>query len=145
MVICVTGTPGTGKTTYSKKLAKKLKYKYVDVSKIIKEEKLYEEYDRKNKEYVVDEKKLSKFLLELTKVDKELVIDSHLSHYLKAKNVEKVIVMKCELKELKKRLDKRKYNKQKIQDNMDSEIFDICKNEAEELGHKVEVLWSTKN
>ena len=39
-VVIVTGTPGTGKTTLAKKLAKELNYKYVDVNKIIKKEGL---------------------------------------------------------------------------------------------------------
>ena len=51
-IICVTGSVGTGKTYVSKKLAKALKYKYIDVNKIIEENRLYEEYDRKNKCYI---------------------------------------------------------------------------------------------
>jgi broad-specificity NMP kinase len=44
--IIVTGTPGTGKTTLAKKLSKKLKYAYIDVNNVIKENKLKEGYDR---------------------------------------------------------------------------------------------------
>ena len=35
-VICVSGSVGSGKTTLSKKLAKSLKFEYVDVTKEIK-------------------------------------------------------------------------------------------------------------
>jgi len=35
-VICITGTPGTGKTTLAKKLAKKLDFCYLDVNESIK-------------------------------------------------------------------------------------------------------------
>ena len=144
MIICVTGVPGTGKTTVSKLIAKEYDLKYIDVNKLIKEEKLYDEYDKKEKEYVVDERKLSKFLVEVIKIEKRLVIDSHLSHYINKKYVDLVIVTKCELKELDKRLKKRRYNKEKIRDNLDSEIFNVCFNEAKERGHKIFVVDTTK-
>ena len=35
-IIIVTGTPGTGKTTIAKKLAKKLNFHYLDVNNVIK-------------------------------------------------------------------------------------------------------------
>jgi len=46
-VICVSGVPGTGKTTLSKKLAKKLGFHYIDVNKIISKYRLSEGFDRK--------------------------------------------------------------------------------------------------
>ena len=48
MIIIVTGTPGTGKTTFSKEIAKEKNLKYIDVSKIIKENNLSEGFDRKD-------------------------------------------------------------------------------------------------
>ncbi len=62
-VIIVTGTPGTGKTTLSKKISKLLDYKYIDVNKLIKENKLHDGYDRKKKCFVVDIIDLNKFLI----------------------------------------------------------------------------------
>ena len=54
----------------------------------------------------------------------------------------KVIILKCELKKQKKRLEKRKDSKNKIRENLDAEIFDVCFEEAKELRHKVEVVES---
>ena len=54
----VSGTPGTGKTTLAKSLAKKLKYSYIDVNEIIKENKLEEGFDKKRKSKIIDTKKL---------------------------------------------------------------------------------------
>jgi len=62
-VIIVTGTPGTGKTALSRKLAKKLNFHYLDVNKIIKKYKVSEGYDKKRKTKVVDIKKLNKVLI----------------------------------------------------------------------------------
>ena len=144
--IIVTGTPGTGKTTLAKKLSKKLKYAYIDVNNVIKENKLKEGYDRKKKCYVVDTKKLTKALNSIIKeATNDIIIDSHLSHYLPKKHVDLCIVTKCNLKKLKTRLEKkRNYPSSKVRENLDCEIFDVCLNEARESGHKVIVIDTTK-
>lgn len=144
MVIIVTGSPGTGKTTYAKKLAKELKYKYINVNKVISGNKLDDWYDKERKCKIIDTKKLNKALIEIIKKDNKLIIDSHLSHYLPKKYVDKCIVTKCDLKELEKRLKKRKYSKEKIRENIDAEIFDVCLEEAKENKHNVEVVYTDK-
>ena len=140
MVIIVTGCPATGKTIIARKIAEKKKLRYIDVNQLIKDNKLYSYYSRKDMSYVVDVKKLNRFLIKLIKKDKEVVLDSHLSHYLPHKYVDECIVKKCSLKELKKRLEKRKYPNKKIRDNLDCEIFDVCHIEALENKHKVRVI-----
>ena len=61
--IIITGTPGSGKTLLSVKLAKKLNFLYINVNKIIKKYKISEGYDKKRKTKVVDVKKLNKALI----------------------------------------------------------------------------------
>ena len=129
--VIVTGSVGTGKTTYAQRLCKKHSYKYIDVNTLISRHHIYDSYDRRRKAKIVDTKKLNKFLIKLIKDYKKeeikgLVIDSHLSHYLPAKYVDLCIVTKCGLKKLKKRLDKRSYSKQKVRENLNCEIFDVC-------------------
>src|SRR3989338_4410358 len=131
MIIIVIGTPGTGKTYLAKKLARYLNYQYIDVKKLLKKNNLLINYDFKAK-------KMNKLLIALiTKSKNNLFIDSHLAHYLPKKYVNLCIVCKCDLKELKKRLVKRGYSKQKIRENLDAEIFDVCYIEAVERKHKV--------
>lgn len=143
--IIVTGSIATGKTTVAKKLAKIKNYKYVDVHKLIEENKLSCGYDKKRKTKIVDVAKLNKFLIKLIENSKEkLIIDSHLSHYLPAKYVSLCFVTKCDIKVLKKRLEKRKYSKEKIRENLDAEILDICLNEALENKQKVKIIYTTK-
>jgi|SRR3989344_4665126 len=144
MIIIVTGSVGTGKTKIARAIAKKYNLNYLDLNELIVKNKLYENYDRKFKTYIVDVKKVNKFLIKLIKKEKNLVIDSHLSHYLNKKYVDLCIVTKCDIKILKKRLEKRKYSKEKIRENLDAEILDVCLIEALDNNHKVKVIDTTK-
>ena len=144
-VIIVTGSVGSGKTTLAKKLSKFLDFKYIDVNTIIKKNELSEGYDKKNMCDVVDVKRLNKYLIKLIKsINIGIIIDSHLSHYLPKKYVDLCIVTKCNLKELKKRLKKRKYSEGKIKDNLEAEIFNVCLEESKEQGHKTLIVDTTK-
>lgn len=143
--IIVTGSVCSGKTTLAKKLAKRRNYKYVDINKIIKENKLAESYDAILDSYIVDEDKLVEVLKDLIKKSKkQLIIDSHMSHHLPKDYVELCLVTKCELKELKRRLQARKYSEAKIRNNLDAEIFDVCLIEAKEAGHNIRVIDTTE-
>jgi len=165
-VIIISGTPGTGKTTLAKKLAKKLDFEYIDINKIIKKYGLSGGYDKKRKCEVVDIKKLNKRLiktinqykklsLKKKSINKEslrkiknkikgLIIDSHLSHYLPPRYIDLCVITKCNLRILQKRLKKKHYSKEKIRENLDCEIFDICLNEAKENKHEMIIIDTTK-
>ena len=144
-IIIITGTPGTGKTVLAKKLANLLNFTYIDVNQIIKSNKLKSNYDKKRSTYIINTNKLNRILIDLIKnSNRSLIIDSHLSHCLPNKLVNLCIVTKCNLKVLVKRLKKRKYNFNKIRENMDSEIFDICLNEAVEDKHNVMIIDTAK-
>ena len=73
--IIVSGSVATGKTTFAKKLAKKHNYEYLDVNSLIKENKIYDSYDKKRKCYVVDTNKLNRKIIDffdLTNFDLEV-------------------------------------------------------------------------
>jgi adenylate kinase len=152
MIIIVTGSVGSGKTTYAKRLVREkrkkgLNYKYIDVSKIVMDNKkqVGAKYNRKLKTYDVDTNKLNKILIkkieEARKQKQTLVIDSHLSHYLPAKYVDKCIVIRCsDLKQLRRRLKKRGYKEEKIMDNLEAEIMESCLQDAIAMGHKVKII-----
>jgi len=149
-VIIVTGSVGTGKTTLAERLSKKMNFEYLDVNRIIN--KISEGYDKKRKSKIIDIKKLNKYLIkEISNIKKNpiikkskkiqgIIIDSHLSHYLPKRYVDLCVVTKCDLKKLEKRLKKREYSKDKVRENLDAEIFDICLEEAKELRHNIIVL-----
>ena len=138
--IIVTGTPCTGKTTLAKEIAKRFKFKYVDANKIVKDNDLSDGYDKERDCEIVDVKNLNRVLKAIIKEEYKVVIDSHLSHELPNDLVDLCIVTKCNLKELEKRLKERDYSKEKIRENLDSEIFDICFVEAKENNHEILII-----
>ncbi|HME86901.1 MAG TPA: AAA family ATPase [Candidatus Nanoarchaeia archaeon] len=143
--IVVTGTPGTGKTVISKKIAKQKSYLYVDVKKLIENFKLATSYDKKRDSYVIDTDSLNKVLIQIIAVCKQekvkgVVFDSHLSHYLPKKYVDLCIVTRTTTKKLFTRLKKRKYSKSKIAENMEAEIMEVILDEARHMKHKIKVI-----
>ncbi len=131
MIISVTGTPGTGKDTISKILAKNLGFKLIDLNKLAKQKNLFKGHDQKRKCDIVDIKKLN---LEIKKFRKDIVIQSHYSHELTS---DIVIVLRTDIKELRKRLEKRGWTEEKIKENIDAEIFETCKQDALQKTKKV--------
>ena len=67
-----------------------------------------------------------------------------MSHYLPKRYVDLCIVTKCDIKVLKNRLKKRKYSLNKIKDNIEAEIFDVCLLEAKKKKHEILVVDTTK-
>lgn len=144
-VIVVSGTPGTGKTRIAKLISRDSNFRYIDVNKLIKSNKVYDSYDKKRKCFVVDEKRLNKLLIKLVKSSKSnLILDSHLSHFLPKKYVNLCIITKCNLKILKSRLKKRNYSSLKIKENLESEIFNVCLGESLQNKHNVVVIDTSK-
>lgn len=142
MVIIVTGTPGTGKTTFAKELAQKLSYAYIDLNEFAVREGCIIERDDERDALVVDEEKLVQKIIDGFERDTPAVIDGHFSHELPADAVEKCYVTKAQLPELRKRLEARDYSKEKVQENLECEIFDICHEEAKHKGHIIEIVWT---
>ena len=138
MIISITGTPGTGKNTVSKLVAKKLGWEAIDLNKLAKEKNLFIGFDEKRKCDIVDIKKLN---LEIKKLKKDAIIQSHYSHEL---NSDIVIVLRTNPAELRKRLEKRGWPKEKIEENVEAEIMEICKSDALNKTNKVFEVDTTK-
>lgn len=145
MIIIITGTPGTGKTVLAKRIAAAFGYQHIEVNSLIKKNKLAEYYDKKRHCHVVDEKKLMEVLHQFIEEkhqkalkqhrELKLVIDSHMAHVIDPEYVDLCIVTRCGLSTLYTRLKKRGYPQQKISDNIESEIMEVCLTEAQDNGH----------
>ncbi|EHP88575.1 Adenylate kinase [Methanotorris formicicus Mc-S-70] len=129
--IAITGTPGVGKTTISKKLAEKLGFRHIDITEVVKEYKLYSEKDEEMDSYVIDFDKLREFLYGLDNV----ILDGHVSHLL---DVDYIVVLRCNPEVIKKRLEERRYKQKKVMENVEAEILDVCLAESEGIVYEID-------
>ncbi len=146
MIIALSGTPGTGKTSTAKRLND---CNIINLNRLIKEHKLYTGVDHKRNSLIADQKKVQK------KVNREVqninhgdlnnttVIEGHLSH--KLENIDAVIVLRCHPSVLKQRLGERGYSKSKIQENIEAEALDIILSEAAQACEQVYEINTTRN
>ena len=145
VAIIITGSPGTGKTTVSKIVAKNLESPLININDLITEKHIYNGYDEEKGYKVVDLSSLSREIkLALDEFSKEqlIVIEGHLAHYFDVEElVETVIVLRSRPDILRKRLNRRKWSDSKVQENLEAEALDICTFEAVEIhGEKVNEL-----
>ena len=145
-VACVTGTPGVGKTTICSLVKERLgdeKVMLLNVGDLIKEKKLYSEWDDEMNASIFDEDLVADELKRIAKqCDKDgvkgLLIDFHSVGFIPAKLVDHVIAVRADTEPLWQRLEKRGYKESKIQENIQAEIFMESFTEAiEEFGEEI--------
>jgi len=137
MIIALTGTPGTGKTSVSNVLHKK-GFDIVDLNKVACEKNFLFGKDEKRESNIVDIDKFDNYVKETYTVKDIVFIEGHLSHLLKS--AEKVFVLRCHPKKLRENLSKKGWNEQKIKENIEAEILDIILCETLEI-HKKENIF----
>lgn len=153
MIIILTGTPGTGKTTISHLLAEKFGCKLVDINLLVDEKHLYTGLDPEKGYKVVDmvalEEEIQRILNEEVEDDLKgrkdslggvkdscVLIEGHLSHNFPKADF--VVVFRTEPPLLGNRLQKRGWKDVKIRENLEAEALDVCTWEAYQLhGDKV--------
>ncbi|MBI2124971.1 AAA family ATPase [Candidatus Woesearchaeota archaeon] len=144
VVISISGSPGVGKSTLAKSLAKKLQLDRLDLHHYYKQ--ISTGYNRSKQSYDINYTQFERLVKEkLDQSKKGLIIDSHISHLLPKKLVNVCIVLTCsDLKKLEARLKRRKYPQKKIRENLDAEIFQVCLIEAKEGKHKILIFDTAK-
>jgi adenylate kinase len=129
MIIALTGTPGTGKTSVSNILHKN-GFNIIDLNKFVLEKNLYTDIDKKRKSKIVDINKLNSFVEKYSN-NEVIILEGHISHLLRC--IDKVIVLRCHPKFLKNRLSNKKWDIIKIRENIEAEILDIILCESIEI------------
>jgi adenylate kinase len=127
-IIVVTGTPGVGKTTISKALAKKINGKHIDISALVQRERLVEGRDEARDTIIVDNTRLAQRLQTIISEQIEtIILDGHYStQAFTDSNISLVIVVRLDPDELQTRLQARGYKETKIFENVAAEILDVC-------------------
>jgi len=108
IIIGITGTPGTGKKSVGKLLARNLNYELVDINSFVKGEEILK-------------REINNYLK-----DKRAVVIGHLLPYvLDKRGIRLIVVLRCHPYELAKRLEKRGYDPLKVKENVSAEILGI--------------------
>ncbi|MEN6329235.1 MAG: adenylate kinase family protein [Methanobacteriaceae archaeon] len=135
MILLLTGTPGTGKTTISQLLAKKLEARLVAVNQLVEEKHLYTGLDPEKHYKIVDIPALLENMDEIGQDYQDradwLIFEGHLSHYYPAADL--VVVLRASPPILRERLKKRKWKPEKVKENLEAEALDICAWEAGDI------------
>lgn len=141
--IIITGTPGVGKTTTCNQLialssqsTPPLGLKYLSINDLVKDRSAHSGYDEELQTWIVDDDKL------MDEVEKEIedgagnggwIMDWHSTEGFALRWVDLVVVLRCEeTSVLYDRLSSRGYKDEKVQENMDAEIFGVVAEEARE-------------
>ena len=146
MVIFISGTPCTGKTTVASNLNDYLSLngfnsKLIKVNDFAFENDLVLGEDPEKLYKVIDIDKLNQCLNEEIKSFKSslkgngetsvLIVEGHLSHL--CEGADKMIVLRLNPSILKERLEERSYSPSKIQENLEAEALAVCSAEAYEI------------
>ncbi|MFH1133877.1 MAG: adenylate kinase family protein [Nanoarchaeota archaeon] len=143
MRLAITGTPGVGKSSLADELSLLLGTKVIHLTQYIKRHRLAEAYDSKRESMVIDPKALEKSLrANLPKGG--YIVEGHLSQTLPPHFFDACILLRCQTDILRKRLSARRYSPEKIQENLDCELLDVCGHEARVGKHRVLVADSTR-
>jgi adenylate kinase len=142
MILAISGVPGTGKTTLSKKLSEKLGWPLISANGIVKKKKLYSGKEKGS--FVVNMKKLAREISYGLKGKKNAILEGHLLCDLKF-NADAIVILRTNPTALEKRLKARGYPKGKVDENILSEALDYCTLNAEENFHEVYEIDTTKS
>jgi adenylate kinase len=128
MILLLTGTPGTGKTTISRLLADKLEARLVPVNQLVDQKHLYNGLDPVKHYKIVD---IPALLEEMDRIAQDyqdsadwLIFEGHLSHYYQP--VDLAVVLRASPSILEERLQNRKWSPEKVRENLEAEALDIC-------------------
>jgi adenylate kinase len=128
-VFLITGTPCVGKTSVTNYLRPKLDALYVNLTDLAKTENLIQGKDEERNSIIIDEVKMKKRLDKIiAKTEKQnILIDGHYAvSVVPPKLITRVFVLRRDPVELRKIMLKQDYSDRKLNENLASEILDVC-------------------
>jgi len=121
VIIAISGTPGTGKTSITELL--KNNFKIVHLNNLAKEKGCLKGYDRKRKVRIVDYKCLDDKIDDVS----DIVIESHYAHLM---HFDVLIILRTKPDILRKRLIDKGFSIQKINENLEAEALGVISEES---------------
>lgn len=125
--IIISGSPGSGKSTLSSRLAKDLKMEVINLSKLVEVEELFSEIDIDRDTKVADLDRLIPRLVEL--IDRSegvVIVEGHYADIVPSNLVDVAIILRTHPKILAKRLESKGWGERKISENVQAEILGSC-------------------
>jgi adenylate kinase len=126
MILVITGTPGTGKTSVCTACG----LECMDLNSVIEEKGFYTGVDTLRGSLIADLDKLDEYVRHKEERRSVVMAESHLAHLLKP---DVAIVLRAKPSVLTERLKQKGFPPQKIQENVEAETLDIILAEAVEL------------
>jgi adenylate kinase len=127
-VIVVTGTPGVGKSQFSRLLAKRIGGIHMDIGKAALTWGFTLGTDIVRSSKIADLRRISNWIRKrLSESDEDVVVEGHYASAVVSKRfVTLVIVLRSDPDELIKRLRKRRFPRRKVYENVAAEVLDLC-------------------
>jgi len=122
MLVALSGTPGTGKTAVSDLLQKK-GYLVISLNEIAIKNSFISGIDKKRNSKILDIKRLNEYVYKNYASVDLVFIEGHAAHFLNS--AEKVVLLRCRPKKLKKRLEKKGWTEEKVKENIEAEALDV--------------------
>ena len=133
VAVVVLGTPGVGKSELARGLGGQIGLEVIDLSRLVKKKRLYKRFDKRTRSFEVDERRVRDYLR--TRIEeKGVVIATHfIGKSIPKGRVRLAIVLRLDPVTLYRRLRARRWTRQKAWENVESELVDVCLEEAVRL------------
>lgn len=125
--IVITGTPGVGKTTAARELARCEGYSLIELNQLAKEIGAISGEDTERGAALIDEVKLRSELRRiLTGGGRKFLVEGHYGEIVPSGLVKMAIVVRLDPRVLRQRLAERGYHPSKVKENVQAELLDAC-------------------
>jgi len=133
-VVVITGVPGVGKTTISRIVSCRLGCPLIEISELAKDEDLITGYDEVRGTGEVDLEGVERRVSEIIEASEEpLVVEGHFAYDVVPREaVSHAFVLRRAPWVLQKELKARGYSDEKVRENVEAELIDVCLVEAVE-------------
>jgi adenylate kinase len=132
MRVALTGTPGTGKSAVAAVL-RQYGYPVVQLHTLAVRIGCVDGIDGRRNTKLVNIACLDTYITKTFSSVECVFFEGHIAHLLRA--MDKVIILRCHPRVLRKRLEKKKWRKQKIQENVEAETLDVILSETAQRYH----------
>jgi adenylate kinase len=139
--LVIVGSPGVGKSSISSLLATQLKGRYINVGDLVKDEGLDSGLDKQRDTLIADVERVAERIAEvIEEFEGYVIVEGHFAmDVVRDEDLLFAFVLRRNPDELREVLEKRKYAKEKIAENVAAEILDVCLSDAVQAYHESKV------